>query len=101
MKQAGLEYTHIPVNPAQITDQLTKQVLATIDQLAKPVLIHCQSGARSGAMALIFMALHEGMTADRVLSTGQQMGINLESQPQIKQFVQHYIAVHSQASPTT
>ncbi len=97
VKRAGLQYAHIPVNPAQITDSLTDQVLATIDQLKEPILIHCQSGVRSGAMALIFMALHEGMTVDRVLSTGQQMGINLDAQPQIKQFVHHYVDAHRQA----
>ncbi|NJM68208.1 MAG: cytochrome b6-f complex iron-sulfur subunit [Acaryochloris sp. RU_4_1] len=98
---AGLEYAHIPVNPAQITNQLTDQVLVQMEKLEKPILIHCKSGARSGAMALIFMALHEGMTADRVLSTGQKLGINLESQPQIKQFVLQYIAAHSTANTTT
>lgn len=94
VESAGLQYAHIPVNPAQITDSLTDQVLATIDQSPKPILIHCKTGVRSGAMALIFMALNEGMTADRVLSISKEVGINLDAQPQIKQFVLDYIAAH-------
>ncbi|WP_236619154.1 beta-lactamase hydrolase domain-containing protein [Acaryochloris sp. CCMEE 5410] len=97
VESVGLQYAHIPVNPAQITDSLTDQVLVTIGQLKKPILIHCKSGVRSGAMALIFMAQNEGLTADRALSISKELGIGLDAQPQIKQFVHHYIDVHRQA----
>ena len=97
VESVGLQYAHIPVNPAQITDSLTDQVLVTIGQLKKPILIHCKSGVRSGAMALIFMAQNEGLTADRALSISKELGIGLDAQPQIKQFVHHYIDAHRQA----
>lgn len=98
VEAAGLQYVNLPVDPAQITEQLTEKVLAQIDRLAKPILIHCSSGIRSAAMALIYMALREGMTTDQTLALSQQWSLNLAAKPKIQTFVQDYIADHSHVS---
>lgn len=92
--KAGLQYVNLPVNPAQLTDQLTEQILEQIELLAKPVLIHCSAGIRSGAMALIYVAIHQGITAKQALEKSQQLGLNLAAKPKIQQFVQDYVANH-------
>ncbi len=99
--KAGLQYANIPVNPAQLTDQLTDRILKQIDQLAKPVLIHCTAGIRSGAMALMYMAMHQGMTASQALEKSQQLGLNLAAKPKIQKYVQDYIANHSLSNQAT
>ncbi len=54
---AGLEYVNIPVKANGITDELAEKIIEQIDQLPKPILLHCKSGLRSGAMALMYIAI--------------------------------------------
>ncbi|MGB7416964.1 MAG: cytochrome b6-f complex iron-sulfur subunit [Thermosynechococcaceae cyanobacterium] len=101
VEATGLPYINSPVNSDQITDQLTGQILTQIDQLAKPILLHCSSGIRSGAMALIYIAIQEGMTVDQAMAKNRLLGLNLGTKPNIKQFVQDYIARHSRVHLVT
>lgn len=101
VESAGLQYLNIPVNPAQITDQLTDQILTQMDQLAKPILLHCSTGIRSGAMALIYFAVHQDMAVEQALEKSNQLGLNLAAKPKIQQFVKNYIADHSRATLIT
>ncbi|MGG6294159.1 beta-lactamase hydrolase domain-containing protein [Leptolyngbya sp. AN02str] len=94
----GLEYANIPVSPDRITEELADQVLQSIDQLPKPVLIHCKSGLRSGAIALMHVATRQGLSAEQAMEMGQQHGFNCDASPRMKQFFQHYIKQHHQAS---
>ncbi len=99
VRAAGLQYANIPVNPAQLTDSLTNEILERIDRLAKPILIHCASGIRSGALAMIYIAVNQDMTADQVFKKSQQLGLNLGESPKIQNFVQNYISDHGPIHP--
>lgn len=92
---AGLEYVNIPVKPDGMTDELTNRVLEQIDQLPKPVLIHCASSMRAGAMAFMNVATRQGMTAEQVFEKATEAGFDCDSQPQIKQFLESYVSKHS------
>lgn len=91
----GLRYVNIPVKAETISDELTDQVLQQIEQLPKPALIHCKSGIRSGAMALMNVATNQGMTIEQALEKAKQVGFDYDANPQIKQFFEHYISKHS------
>jgi uncharacterized protein (TIGR01244 family) len=93
---AGLRYASIPVKKEEISDALTTQVLAQMDELPKPILVHCASGMRAGAMAFMHMATREGLSAQEALSRAQEAGFDCNSEPQLKQFFQHYVESHSQ-----
>ncbi|WP_413163691.1 beta-lactamase hydrolase domain-containing protein [Capilliphycus salinus ALCB114379] len=95
-ENAGLQYVNIPVQPDKMTDQLADQIIQQIDQLSKPALIHCKSGLRSGAMALMYVAIQEGMSADAAMEKGQEMGFDCSKSPQMKAFFQSYVSEHSQ-----
>ena len=97
-EKTGLKYVNVPVKPDGMSDELADQVLQEIDQLPKPVLIHCKSGMRSGAMTLMYVDTQQGMTADEAMQKGKQMGFDCDSSPQMKQFFEHYISGHSKAS---
>lgn len=43
---AGLEFRYIPVISGQITDENVSQQAAALDELPRPVLAYCRSGAR-------------------------------------------------------
>ena len=96
-KAAGLTYVNIPVKKEEISDELTSQVLKEIDELPKPVLVHCASGMRAGAMACMYMATRDGMTAEEGMKAAQAIGFDCQSEPQLKQFFEHYVNGHTQA----
>jgi uncharacterized protein (TIGR01244 family) len=95
---AGLTYVHIPVTPDNMSDQVADEVLQSIDSLPKPILTHCKSGMRSGAMALMHLATRENLTPEQAMQKGKQIGFDCDSHPQMKQFFTHYVSTHSQAA---
>ncbi len=57
---SGLDYANIPLQPTSVDEELVNQALAEIEQLPKPILIHCGAGLRAGAIALIATSVKEG-----------------------------------------
>lgn len=51
---------------------------------------------RAGAMAFMHTATREGLSAEEAMSRAQQCGFDCNSEPQLKQFLQHYVETHSQ-----
>lgn len=98
VESTGLQYAHIPVKPEDLSDELADRVLQTIDDLPRPTLIHCKSGLRSGAMALMYVATGQGMTADEALAMAKQQGFNCDAHPQMKQFFERYVVTHTRQS---
>ena len=95
---AGLEYLNIPVHPAKINYQLTKELMQCIDELAKPTLIHCKSRMRAGLIGLIYVASRQNMTAEQTLETGKQLGLNFGSHPVFKKYIENYICDSQQGN---
>jgi len=95
---AGLTYVNIPVKKEEISDELTTRVLKQIDGLPKPVLVHCASGMRAGAMAFMHLATREGLTAEEAMEKAQAVGFDCSSEPQLKKFFESYVDAHSQKS---
>ncbi|PSB14115.1 phosphatase [filamentous cyanobacterium CCP2] len=89
---AGLQYVNLPVRPDALSQEQSDQIMKQIDQLPKPLLTHCKSGLRSGAMALMYVATREGLSAETAMEKGKQMGFDCESSPQMKQFFQQYVS---------
>ena len=46
----GLQYAWLPVIPSDITQQDVEQMKALVEQLPKPVLAFCRSGARAARL---------------------------------------------------
>ncbi len=45
--EAGMHYVHFPVNPVSITPQDAREFGDACDELERPLVIFCRSGARS------------------------------------------------------
>ncbi|MEH1813216.1 MAG: sulfur transferase domain-containing protein [Nostoc sp.] len=89
---AGLQYANIPLKPSEANQEQTELAIQEIDNLPKPILIHCAAGARAGGIALIANAISEGLTYEEISQKAQELGLNLE-QPHLKQFLlEKYIA---------
>ncbi|WP_421654360.1 beta-lactamase hydrolase domain-containing protein [Leptothermofonsia sp. ETS-13] len=95
---AGLQYVNLPVRPDALSQEQTDQIMNQIDQLPKPLLTHCKSGLRSGAMALMYAATCEGLSAEATMEKGKRMGFDCESSPQMKQFFQQYVLERTNAN---
>ncbi|WP_315791233.1 protein tyrosine phosphatase family protein [Fischerella sp. JS2] len=94
----GLHYINIPVKPNEISDELTTEVLEQIDQLPKPALIHCASAMRAGLMAFMNVATRQGMTPEQVFEKAAAAGFDCNANPQMKQFLEHYVSTHLQTN---
>lgn len=94
----GLHYVNIPVLVSKIDDELTDQVLQQIDEIPKPALIHCKSGMRAGAMALMNVATRQGLTPQQAFEQAHKIGFDCSAQPQMKEFFEHYVSTHSKTS---
>lgn len=91
VQAAGMNYANLPINPAHLTATVADQVLTTIDRLAKPILLHCKGGIRSGAMALLYEAVHQQWTTDQLLTQIHHLDLPLATQPQLLHFIQDYV----------
>ncbi|MDM9583228.1 MULTISPECIES: sulfur transferase domain-containing protein [unclassified Nostoc] len=89
---AGLQYANVPLKPSEANQEQTELAIQEIENLPKPILIHCAAGARAGGIALIANAISEGLTYEEISQKAQKLGLNLE-QPHLKQFLlEKYIA---------
>lgn len=86
-KAAGLHYANVPLSSSTPNQELTHKALNALDELPKPVLIHCGVGGRAGGIALIATAKEQGWTLAQLTQTAKEAGLNLE-QPHLKQFIQ-------------
>ena len=91
----GLRYLNMPVTPETMNDELTTSVLQQIDELPKPLLVHCASGMRAGAMTLMQFATRNGMTAEDTFDMAGRIGFDCNAYPQMKQFFAHYVNTYS------
>jgi sulfide:quinone oxidoreductase len=46
-EEFGITFVHLPVDPRSITEQDVEQFAKACDELERPLLIFCRSGARS------------------------------------------------------
>jgi uncharacterized protein (TIGR01244 family) len=60
----GLRYIHIPTQATAFILELAREVLQQIEELPKPILLHCDTGARSGAIAFMHVAIQQGISLE-------------------------------------
>lgn len=79
VRALGMEYVAIPITPDTFStadaDRLKDELLKT----AGPVLIHCGSSNRVGALWAMYLRRHRGVAVDDALELGRQAGLRSES----------------------
>lgn len=71
----GLFYVNIPVNLEAINDDVITEVLKQINQLPKPILVHCDSAIRAAALVLIYIDTQQGATLEQACNKAKQLGL--------------------------
>ena len=49
-EELGMTYLHLPVNPKAITKQIVEEYAKACDELERPLLVFCRTGARSAKL---------------------------------------------------
>lgn len=84
----GLDYVHAPLTPATANEGQLAEIVAELDKLPKPTLIHCAGGMRASAIALLSIAKQEGLSTKEVLERAQAAGFDYSVNPKLKQLIE-------------
>lgn len=83
VEAAGMRYINIQVTSAGINDEQLATFTAAIEQAAAPVLLHCASGNRAGAMWTAYR-LSKGIAPDIAFEEGRTAGMQSGMEEKIK-----------------
>lgn len=93
-EEAGLIYLHHPVSGRHLSDEVVDEFRRKATQMPAPMLVHCASGKRSGAVVMMHMAAETGMSGDEVIEKAASMGFECDT-PGLEQFVRNYADRHA------
>lgn len=89
-RKAGLDYLHIPVASTDPRPEQVDQFREKLSGLPGPVLVHCASGKRSGAFAVLQIARQEGLSGEAALARAKELGFDWKI-PALEAFVVRYL----------
>lgn len=91
VRSLGMEYVHLPFRaPATLTDEVFDQARKLLaDKEKRPLLVHCASANRVGAVWLVHRVLDDGKSYDDALEEAKTVGLAL---PAYEEKAKDYIA---------
>lgn len=92
-ESAGLAFHHHAVEGKDLDDATVDGFRDALSELPKPILLHCASGKRSGALAMMHLASERGMSGDETLEKAASMGFECDT-PELESFVRDYVDRH-------
>lgn len=75
IEQLGLCYVNYPIRPSQLTPETVSWLLQQISDLPKPMLVHCDSGIRASIIALMQIAIKQGMKTEDAFQKVTKLGL--------------------------
>jgi uncharacterized protein (TIGR01244 family) len=91
----GLRYSHLPVFRDDLHEEEVDMFRHDLKQLMGPVYVHCGSGARSGAFAMMHYAVEKGLSPEAAFQKAGELGLNIEDD-KLKDFMRRYIVSRTQ-----
>ncbi|MBK7644821.1 MAG: hypothetical protein IPJ19_17565 [Planctomycetes bacterium] len=93
----GLAYVNIPFGkPEQLTDEVFAKARGELGKAQKPILLHCHSANRVGAIWLAYRVLDDGLAYDAALAEAKTVGL---TSPALEAKAKDYIQRQHQESP--
>ena len=78
--ELGMAYVHFPWNgPDELTDEVFDRARALLDGSERPMLLHCASSNRVGAVWIPWRVLDHGVTFDAALAEARTMGLRTDA----------------------
>lgn len=76
VEQLGMTYVELPWNgPQEMTDELQTQMRRMFEELERPVLVHCGSANRVGAVWISWRVLDGGIDVEQAVREAQAIGL--------------------------
>ena len=88
-ESAGLRYLSIPIAGSPKPEQVDEFITAVKNKDNQPILIHCGSANRVGALWMIYRVVDQGWAEDKALDEATKIGL---TSPALKTFAHEYIA---------
>ncbi len=102
VESLGLYYVNIPLKLEALDEAIVTKILQTLEQLPKPVLVHCAAGMRSMAISLLSIAIQQGLTPEQTLAKARSLGFHYVDStlvsPELKQRFVNYIGKYSKVA---
>lgn len=100
LKELGLEYHHVPIaSPDALTDENFDKLRKLLNEKEqRPLLLHCASANRVGAVWLAYRTLDGGLPYEDALSEAKTVGLKA---PALEAKAKDYIAKQKAKKPVT
>jgi uncharacterized protein (TIGR01244 family) len=93
--RAGMQYVPLPVTQATLTDAVFDRFRAVMrDPANRPILVHCASSNRVGALLMPYLMLDEHRSAADALTMARGAGLR---SPELAEMARDYAQRHAQA----
>lgn len=79
----GMNYINIPMTVAGISEEQLSAFTKAIESAEKPVLIHCGSGNRAGAMWAVYL-IKKGTDPEQAIEAGRKAGMRAPLEEKIR-----------------
>ncbi len=84
VRELGMEYVRIPVAGADVRPEHADALAAAIGDAAEaPVLVHCASANRTGAVWSLYLVRHRGVAPEDALREGERIGMSAEMRERV------------------
>jgi protein tyrosine phosphatase (PTP) superfamily phosphohydrolase (DUF442 family) len=88
-KENGLAYVNIPVTPATLDQVTIDRFLDAMRGARKPVIVHCSTASRVGALFYAWLTLEKKETPEKALAKARAIGLR---SPELTGKVQKLVA---------
>lgn len=89
-EEAGLTYRHIAVSGNELDSQVVEKFRQEAGSLPKPVLVHCASGKRAGALTMMHIGVTTHQSGEETLQHAKAIGFDCDT-PQLSSFIRDYV----------
>ncbi|MBI4553974.1 MAG: MBL fold metallo-hydrolase [Candidatus Latescibacteria bacterium] len=92
VRELGMEYVSLPVTRETLTTETVDRLSGLVQRDDRaPVFVHCASGRRSGALAILHLAVEHGWTAEQTFERARNLGFECESDAHLRAFMREYL----------
>ena len=78
VRELGMEYVAIPVTPATFGPDDADRLSEVLSKTDGPVLLHCGSSNRVGAVWALYLHRHRGLAVEEAIGLGRKAGLRSE-----------------------
>jgi len=97
VRDAGLNYRNIPVTPGTLGDHEFDEIRTLLrDENARPVLLHCGSANRVGAVLIPYLILDERRSREDALRIARDVGLRSD---ELARAALGYVGKHQDGAP--